>query len=57
MNQQKPHIVVEKRGKQEDQELEFLRICDGGNYERMQLPFELVFADKKVILPVCSLLI
>jgi hypothetical protein len=48
-HQQKTHIVVEKRGKQEDQELEleFRRICDGGNYERMQLPFELVFADKK----------
>ena len=46
---QKTHIVVEKRGKQEDQELEleFRRICDGGNYEREQLPFELVFADKK----------
>lgn len=43
------HIVVEKRGKQEDQELEleFRRICDGGNYERTQLPFEIIFADKK----------
>ncbi len=28
-------------------ELEFRRICDGGNYEGMQLPLELVFADKK----------
>ncbi len=48
-HQQKTHIVVEKRGKQEDRELEleFRRICDGGNYEREQLPFELVFADKK----------
>ncbi|MFK5856337.1 MAG: DUF3800 domain-containing protein [Bacteroidota bacterium] len=46
---QKAHIVVEKRGKQEDRELEleFRRICDGGNYECAQLPFELVFADKK----------
>ncbi len=46
---QKLHVVVEKRGKQEDRELEleFRRICDGGNYEREQLPFELVFADKK----------
>ena len=45
----KTHIIVEKRGKQEDQELEleFRRICDGGNYERIQLPFEVVFADKK----------
>jgi hypothetical protein len=48
-HQQKTHVVVEKRGKQEDRELEleFRRICDGGNYERAQLPFELVFADKK----------
>jgi len=45
----KTHVIVEKRGKQEDQELEleFRRICDGGNYERAQLPFEVVFADKK----------
>ena len=43
------HIVVERRGKQEDDELEleFRRICDGGNYEGAQLPFEIVFADKR----------
>ena len=43
------HIIVEKRGKQEDSELEleFRRVCDGGNYERARLPFEIVFADKK----------
>lgn len=43
------HIVVEKRGKKEDDELEleFRRVCDGGNFKREQLPFEIVFADKK----------
>jgi len=43
------HIVVEQRGKVEDDELEleFLRICAGNNYLRQALPFELVFADKK----------
>jgi len=43
------HIVVEKRGKQEDNdlELEFRRICDGGNYKNDQLPFRMIFADKK----------
>jgi hypothetical protein len=42
-------FIVEKRGKQEDAELEleFRRICDGGNYEGHQLPFEIIFADKK----------
>jgi hypothetical protein len=45
----KTHVIVERRGKQEDNELEleFRRICDGGNYEGAQLPLELVFADKK----------
>jgi len=43
------HIVVEKRGKQEDAELEleFRRVCDGNNYLRKALPFEIIFADKK----------
>lgn len=43
------HIVVEKRGKAEDDELEleFRRVCDGFNYLQKPLPFELVFADKK----------
>ncbi len=43
------HIVVEKRGKKEDAELELecRRVCDGGNYERAALPFEMVFLDKK----------
>lgn len=45
----KTHVVVEKRGKREDAELEleFRRVCDGGNYERATLPFEVVFLDKK----------
>ena len=43
------HIVVEKRGKSEDNELEleFRRVCDGFNYLQKPLTFELVFADKK----------
>ena len=47
--ERRTHIIVEKRGKQEDMalELEFLRICAGGNYEGRQLPFEIIFADKK----------
>ncbi len=45
----KTHVIVEKRGKKEDAELEleFRRVCDGGNYEGTQLPFEIVFADKR----------
>ncbi|MGJ8537281.1 MAG: DUF3800 domain-containing protein [Parasphingopyxis sp.] len=46
----KTHIVFEKRGDKEDKELEleFRRICDGGNRFRQRLPFEIVLADKKV---------
>ena len=45
----KTHVVVEKRGKREDDELEleFLRVCAGQNYDAAQLPFEIVFVDKK----------
>jgi len=45
----KTHVVVEKRGKVEDDELEleFRRICDGENYFQKPLAYELVFADKK----------
>jgi hypothetical protein len=45
----KTHVVVEKRGKQEDAELEleFRRVCDGNNYLRKPFSFEIVFADKK----------
>ncbi len=43
------HIVVECRGKKEDAELEleFRRICDGDNQGNRQLPYSIVFADKK----------
>lgn len=43
------HVVVECRGKKEDVELEleFRRVCAGGNRFGRALPFEVVFADKK----------
>lgn len=43
------HVVVECRGKKEDRELEleFRRICDGKDGQSRQLPFSVVFADKK----------
>ncbi|EAT12947.1 DUF3800 domain-containing protein [Bermanella marisrubri] len=48
---QKTHIVVECRGKKEDQdlELEFRRVCDGNNRLNKVLPFEIIFSDKKVM--------
>jgi len=44
------HIVVERRGKKEDNELEleFRRICDGSNWYNKRLPFSVQFADKKI---------
>lgn len=44
------HVVVECRGKKEDNELEleFRRICDGANRLGIALPFDVIFADKKV---------
>lgn len=47
------HVVVECRGKKEDDELEleFRRICDGANRLSRRLPFNVVFADKKVDSP------
>ncbi|WP_296449162.1 DUF3800 domain-containing protein [Rhodoferax sp. UBA5149] len=44
------HVVVECRGKKEDNELEleFRRICDGSNRWGRPLPFDVKFADKKV---------
>ena len=44
------HIVVERRGTKEDNELElaFRRICDGSNIFRTKFNFEIVFADKKI---------
>ncbi|ANH70856.1 DUF3800 domain-containing protein [Mitsuaria sp. 7] len=43
------HVIVECRGKKEDRELEleFRRICDGKDGQERQLPFHVVFADKK----------
>lgn len=45
----KTHVVFECRGKKEDKdlELEFRRVCDGANRTGIQLPFEIIFADKK----------
>ncbi|CAJ0732922.1 DUF3800 domain-containing protein [Ralstonia pickettii] len=47
------HVIVECRGKKEDNELEleFRRICDGANRLGITLPFDIVFADKKVDSP------
>jgi hypothetical protein len=43
------HVVVECRGKREDTELEleFRRICEGGNELNRPLPIRLVMADKR----------
>jgi hypothetical protein len=43
------HVIVEKRGSAEDNELEleFRRICGGANYDRERLNCEIIFADKK----------
>jgi len=44
------HVVVERRGKKEDDELElyFRRYVGGRNDYRVKLPLELVFADKQI---------
>jgi hypothetical protein len=44
------HVVFECRGKKEDNELEleFRRICDRANRFGIELPFDIIFADKKV---------
>ncbi len=43
------HVVVEKRGESEDDDLElaFRRAVKGDNYRLQQFPFEIIFADKK----------
>jgi len=43
------YLVCEARGAKEDAELEleFRRICDGGNFFSKQLPFDIIIADKK----------
>lgn len=45
------HVVVERRGKREDNELEleFRRVCDGQNRFELDLPFKVIFADKMVM--------
>jgi len=45
----KTHVIFERRGKKEDSELEleFRRVCGGANYEGLNLPFNIIFADKK----------
>ncbi len=50
-HEKKTHIVVEQRGKKEDAELEleFRRICDGNNRLKKNLPFDVIFSDKKVM--------
>lgn len=50
-HQMKTFVVVECRGKKEDNELEleFRRICDGNNRLVKQLPFEVLFSDKKAL--------
>lgn len=47
----KTHVVVECRGKKEDKELEleFRRICDCNNRLNQNLPFDVLFADKKAM--------
>ena len=47
----KTHIIVECRGDKEDKELEleFRRICDGNNRLGRTFPYEILFADKKVM--------
>ena len=50
-HEKKTHVVVECRGDREDNELEleFRRICDGNNRFGINLPFEILFSDKKVM--------
>lgn len=45
----KTHILVERRGKKEDQalELEFQKMVNGANWTTCPLPFEIVFVDKQ----------
>ena len=47
--QQNTALVVEKRGRKEDEQLElaFRRICDGSNYLNKPMPFDLVMLDKR----------
>lgn len=49
--QKKTHVVFECRGKKEDKELEleFRRVCDGANQHSINMPFEIIFSDKKAM--------
>lgn len=51
MADKKTHIVVECRGRKEDEELEleFRRVCDGNNRLGITLPYEVIFSDKKAM--------
>lgn len=44
------HVIFERRGKREDNELEleFRRVCGGANRLGIQMPFDIVFATKQV---------
>lgn len=44
------HVIFERRGRKEDNELEleFRRMCDGANRLGIRLPFDVVFATKQV---------
>jgi hypothetical protein len=50
-HEKRSHVIVECRGSKEDRELEleFRRICDGNNRLGLQLPFEVLFSDKKTM--------
>lgn len=50
-HEKKTFVVVECRGKKEDNdlELEFRRICDGSNRLNQSLPFDVLFSDKKAM--------
>ncbi|MEP5231869.1 MAG: DUF3800 domain-containing protein [Alloalcanivorax sp.] len=50
-HEKQTHVVVECRGKKEDNELEleFRRICDGNNRLGAKMPFQVLFSDKKVM--------
>jgi len=47
----KTHVVVECRGKKEDDELEleFRRVCANNNRLNIPLPFDILFSDKKTM--------
>jgi hypothetical protein len=47
--QHSAHVILECRGKNEDDELEleFRRICDGPSFTKSAVRLEVIFADKK----------